>query len=386
MKAIVSHDYGTFHNLKLVTDFVKPVKIPKGKMLIKTEAVAVAPGDVRVLSGACKEMQGPPSFPYIPGGDLCGTVLDMNDVDPSQVGYDKGDRIAARFTEGPRGALGEFAIVSPKMADKVPDNLSSEEAAVLASSATIASCLSRRITKGERVIIMGGGGGVGSYLSQILRIKGVEYVAAASHEPDRMMQEPLSYDNALDYTQNDVYDFQEWKKVGVDKKFDTIIDLAGGGWLRLLEQSKLDAGSREEKMIVKPAKEGGRYLTLVPDVYNFEMHTIWQALKLFVFANLFRHFHSRFLKKGSLPVHSFAMSLDNDVEIMKETLKLASENKLKACIDNRGPFEFTTEGAQAAFELQASRKVRGKVVISMAEKVDTCRDGVTGEQIKVQIS
>jgi NADPH:quinone reductase-like Zn-dependent oxidoreductase len=373
MKAIISHNYGTFNELKLVTDFIKPAKIPKGQMLIKTEAVAVSPGDVRVLSGACKEMQGPPSFPYIPGGDLCGTIIDMNDVDPSKVGYGKGDRVAARFTIGPRGALGEFATVSPKMTGKVPDNLSSEEAAVLASSATIALCLSRRITKGERVIIVGGGGGVGSHLSQILRLKGTAYVAAASHEPDRMMREPLSCDNALDYTQKDVYDFTEWKKVGVDEKFDTVIDLSGGGWLRLMEQqsSKVDS----KRMIVKPGKNGGRYLTLVPDVYNFEMHTIWQAMKLFVFTNLVRHFYSRFLKSTSLPVHSFAMSLDNDVEIMKETLKLASENKLKACIDDRGPFGFTTEGAQAAFQLQASRNVRGKVVISMKNTGDTTGGG-----------
>jgi len=412
MKAIVSNDYGSIQNLHLVTDYIHPCpalaldldnsktknsQIPKGRLLIKTQAVAIAPGDVRVLSGACKKFQGPPSFPYIPGGDLCGIIVDMDmdmnkntnkkTKDSTSTTYNVGDRIAARFTEGPRGALGEYTLVNPQMASQVPSNLSSSEAAALASSATIALCLSKKwnITPQERVVIMGSGGGVGSHLCQLLRIKGVKCIAAASHDPERMKKEPLLCDYALDYTEKDVYDLEEWNKVGmpaVDEKFDTVIDLSGGGWLRLLEQRRTSASTSTStnananagpttttttsKMIVKSAKEGGRYLTLVPDVYNFEMHTIWQAMKLFLFANIYRHVSSRSIYRATLPAHSYAISLDNDVEIMKETLKLASENKLIACIDDRGPFEFTTEGVRQAFELQASRHVRGKVVVTVS--------------------
>ena len=363
MKAIVSDNYGTYQNLKLVKDFPKPTisTIPKGKMIVKTQAVALAPGDCRVLSGACKELQGPPSFPYIPGGDLCGVITDMNNVDPAKVGYNVGDRVAARFTEGPRGALAEYAIISPKMTDKVPDNVSSEEAAALASSGTIALCLSRRISPKERVLVLGAGGGVGSHLCQFLRLKGVEYIAGVSSDPARLMKEPISCDNALNYTERDVFDFGEWKNVGVDQKFDTVIDMAGGAWLQLLEQSKQKDGN--DKMVVKTAKEGGRYLALTPDNPHFEIHSIWAALKLFLFTPLFRATYSRLWNRSSLPTYTYAMSLDNDVNIMKETLALASENKLKACMDDRGPFDWTTQGAQDAFQLLESRHVRGKVII-----------------------
>lgn len=333
-------------------------------MMVKTEAVALAPGDCRVLSGVCKKFQGPPSFPYIPGGDLCGIITDMNDVDPDSVGYNVGDRVAARFTEGPRGALGEFAIIAPKMTDKVPENISSEEAAALASSATIALCLSKRIKSEERVLVIGAGGGVGSHLCQILRIKGIKFIAGVSREPERLLKKPISCDNALDYTKNDVYSFKEWEKSNqLGQKFDTVVDLAGGGWLQLLEQSKTKNG--KEMMIVKTAKEGGRYLTMTPDNYIFELNSIWDALKLFLFTPLFRATYSRLSSRTKLPAYTYAMSLDNDVEIMRETLKLSSEGKLEACIDDRGPFDFTTEGAQGAFQLQASRHVRGKVVISV---------------------
>lgn len=92
--------------------------------------------------------------------------MESEGVDPSVTGYNVGDRVAARFTEGPRGALGEYAIIGTGMTDKVPDNVSSEEAAALASSATIALAFSKRISAKERVLVVGAGagGGVGSHL------------------------------------------------------------------------------------------------------------------------------------------------------------------------------------------------------------------------------
>merc|ERR1711933_574241 len=215
-----------------------------------------------------------------------------NGVDPDSVGHGVGDKVAARFTVGPRGALGEYAVISPKMTDKVPGNLSSEEAAALGSSGTIALCLSRRIKPEERVLIIGAGGGVGSHLCQILRIKGIKYIAGVSCEPERLLEKPISCDGALDYTKNDVYNFKEWEKSNkIDEKFDTVIDLAGGGWLRLLEQSKKKDG--EEMMIIKTRKEGGRYLTMTPDEAIFELHGVWAALKLFLFTPLYRALNSR---------------------------------------------------------------------------------------------
>jgi hypothetical protein len=186
-------------------------------------------------------------------------------------------------------------------------------------------------------------------------------MAGVSREPERLLKEPILCDCALDYTQKDVYDFHEWNNINVTEKFDTVVDLAGGGWLRLLEQSKNE--DENEAMIVKTAKEGGRYLTMTPDEPLFKINSIWEGMKLFLFTSLFRAIYSRLNDRAKLPAYTFAMSIDNDVQIMKETLKLASENKLKACIDDRGPFAFTTEGAQDAFKLQASRHVRGKVVI-----------------------
>jgi len=151
------------------------------------------------------------------------------------------------------------------------------------------------------------------------------------------------------------------RKTTWTKKFDTIVDLAGGGWLRLLEQNGSD------KMIVKPASKGGRYLTLAMDEAYYKVDSIWGLLKLFLFTPMYRALYSRTTRRTKLPAYKFAFSLDNDVGIMKETLQLASEKKIKACIDDRGPFAFSSEGAQDAFQLLANRHVRGKVVIKVAD-------------------
>lgn len=51
-----------------------------------------------------------------------------------------------------------------------------------------------------------------------LKLKGVEYMAGVGHDPERLKQGPIYCDDAMDYTQKDAYDFQEWNNVNVHKK------------------------------------------------------------------------------------------------------------------------------------------------------------------------
>lgn len=356
MKAVHASDYGSFQNLGLV-NVPKPTDIPKGKILIKTHCTALAPGDIRVLSGKTRELQGPPSMPYIPGGDCSGCVVDMGNASPDDLGYNIGDRIAARFVDGPRGALAEYALVSTAMCEKIPDELSSTEAAALASSATIALSLSKRVKENERVLILGAGGGVGSHLCQLLRLRNVSFIAGVSRNPDRLLNE-LYCDEAIDYTKQDPLEMETWKQ----KPFDVIIDLASGSWTKLVAMK--ESG---QKLVIKSSLQGGRFLTTSLDEPWYELHGIWPALKKFLFVPLYRAIYSRaFWSRSKLPAFTFAMSLDTDKEIMRETLDLARKGDLKACIDDKGPFPFTKEGIIDAFELQESRHVKGKVIIDIS--------------------
>jgi len=158
-------------------------------MIVKVLAVSLSPGDWRTLSGKTKNMQGPASFPYVPGGDLCGVVVKLPDKDvPKDLPFTIGDRVAARFTgNGPKGALGEYALVDTALAEKIPESssLSAVEAAALAS-ASYAIPLADLVRKGDdRVLVFGAGGGLGSHFCQLIRDRGASYVVGVSCSPVR---------------------------------------------------------------------------------------------------------------------------------------------------------------------------------------------------------
>jgi len=363
MKAVQGKDYGDIDEVIYVDDDVKyprlehlPPKKRKNLMVIKTHAVALACGDCRVLSGLTRELQGPPSFPYIPGGDVSGVVVEIpNEADNCP--FKVGDRVAARFMEGPRGALAEFAVIHHAVCEKIPENITFEDAAALAGACP-AILLAERIRMGERVLILGAGGGVGSHACQIMRHRGASFIAGVSRTPKRLLEPPLSYDRAIDYTQVDPFKLKEFKV----KPFDVILDLSAGGWLKLTRDYEEDLNS-----IIKPASQGGRFLTVTTDTPTFELHSVWPALKLFLLVPLWRALKSRTWARSRLPKYTFAMSLPDTRDVMTKTMDYAAKGELKAVIDPKGPFSFTTEGARKAFRLQESRHIHGKVVIQVSK-------------------
>jgi NADPH:quinone reductase-like Zn-dependent oxidoreductase len=383
MKAVQGKELGDIDEMLTVEDNVPipnlnqlPAKKKKTRIIIQTKAVALACGDCRVLSGLTRELQGPPSFPYIPGGDCSGIVWEIpQEAKDHERGFPfrVGDRVAARFAEVPRGALGEYAYVDTRVCEKIPDNLSFEEGAVLASVAP-ATLLSERIREGERVLVLGAGGGVGSHACQIMRKQGASFLVGVSRNPDRLLQPPLNYDRAIDYTKQDPFSLDEFKEC----PFDTIVDLAGGSWLRIIEIC-----SSKEKPIVKPASQGGRFLTLTPDHAIFEAHTVWAVLKPFLFIPLWRAIKSRVWRRSQLPKYTFAMSLDTERSHLTRTMEMAMNGSLKACIDSRGPFSFTTEGVRNAFRIQESRHVNGKVVITVSDEGKKIED-LAPESAKIE--
>jgi len=331
----------------------------KNKMIIQTKAVALACGDCRVLSGKTRKFQGPPSFPYIPGGDCSGIVWQIppEAAEDPDYPFKVGDRVAARFNEGPRGALAEYAIIDITICEKIPENLSFEEGAILASVSP-ATVLAERIVPGERVLIMGAGGGVGSHTCQVMRKQGASYLVGASLATDRLLQEPLQYDEAINYSEVDPFSIQKFK----DEPFDVVVDLAGGSWLRLMEDHTNNVSS-----IVKPASQGGRYLTLTPDEAIFKGEVLMDLLKPFLFIPLWRALKSRLWGRHSMPKYSFAHSLEFERTHLTRTMNMAQEGTLKACTDSQGPFPFTTDGVRKAFRLQETRHVKGKVVIALTD-------------------
>jgi len=364
MKAVQGKELGDIDEMLTVEEIPMPnlddlpEKKRKKSIIVQTKAVALACGDCRVLSGKTRKFQAPPSFPYIPGGDCSGIVTEIpaEALKDPDYPFKVGDRVAARFSEGPRGALAEYAIVDTTVCEKIPENLSFEEGAVLASVAP-ATLLAERIREGERVLVVGAGGGVGSHTCQVMRHqRGASHLVGVSLNTERLLRAPLGYDEAIDYSKEDVFSFPKFQ----DEPFDVVVDLAGGSWLRLVENHE-----KNNRPIVKPASQGGRYLTLTPDEAIFEAQTLLQILKPFLFIPLWRAIKTRLWKRKHLPKYSFAHSLAFERTHLTRTMNMAKEGSLKASMDDRGPFPFTTEGVRKAFRLQETRHINGKVVVKI---------------------
>lgn len=365
MKATQIQDYGPIsEKISIKSNIAIPhlTSLPSPQrsdyLIIKTLAVSLAPGDVRTLSGKTRELQGPPSFPYIPGGDCCGIIVELSDRKgkyDKDIDFKQGDSVAVRFFDFPRGCLTEYAIVHKCVCEKVDLTQLSPEAAAALASATPAILIADRVKEGDRVLVFGAGGGVGSHLCQCLRLRNISFLVGVSCDPNRLLTEPVLCDEAFDYTKENVWENEKFMK----EPFDVIIDLAGGGWPNILQYAKT------QNLIIKSAEQGGRFLTTTPDNPIFEIHSIWAALKLFLFKSLWRACYSRTWKKKSIPAYTYAMSLPRSRSVLTRTLELAKHGKIKACID--GPYPFTTKGVQDAFTMQESRHPKGKVIVTLSD-------------------
>jgi NADPH:quinone reductase-like Zn-dependent oxidoreductase len=380
MKACQAKDYGDIDSMLTVEEEVPypslaslPTKsMRQNTMIIRTYAVATACGDTRTLSGLTREIQGPPSFPYIPCGDCAGVVVEIPSLLPpnkKEFPFKVGDKVAARFLAFPRDALAEYAMLRQEVCERIPEGMSFVEAAALAGACP-ATLLAERIHPGERVLILGARGGVGSLTSQIMKShRGVSFLAGAASTvlPPSRGGSDDPYDTIIDYTQQDPFTVPEFQ----DKPFDVVVDLAGAGaWLTIVKNAQRQ--QPQFRSIVKPASQGGRYLTLTPDQAIFELHSISTALKLFLCIPLWRAIKSRLWCRTTLPKYTYAMCLDEERSHLTRTLAMAAPvlepTMIHAVVDPRGPHPFTTEGVRAAFRIQESRHAYGKVVIEVTKK------------------
>lgn len=101
MKCItIKHQHADIEDVIGLSDsWPRPaLSVGDSSMILRTLAVSLAPGDVRVLRGHLF-FQTPDSFPYIPGGDLCGEVVEVHDGEEK---FKVGDVVFSLFDGAPR--------------------------------------------------------------------------------------------------------------------------------------------------------------------------------------------------------------------------------------------------------------------------------------------
>lgn len=352
MKAVVATKFGNPDDVLFIQDMPHPNSDPSNQksttsLLVKVHACSLSPGDYRALLGDKTIVCNPRNWPYIPGGDVCGTVEALpTAASGGSSEFQVGDLVVATWDIWGLGGLGQYVHVDPKLTVKLPPGLSVEEGAALANSASHALNIFKRakIQSGDRVLVLGASGGVGTILVQLLKnCSDCSYVGATS--TDEALLKDLGVDKVVDYTKENFYDTLDWKTT----KFDCIIDCAVGlkAW-------------KSCRSVLKSGREGGRFVAVIFNEHYILGKYIYQILALLL-PPLGRQMVNGWWNS---PIYRMYLGAPSK-ETMKEVMELASSKKIKTVLDPESPHAFTTQGVRDAWNKHIARKGHGKIVITV---------------------
>ena len=233
MQAIVQEAYGSVD----VLEFGRTVRpsIGEDEVLLKVAAAGLDRGTWHLMTGT----------PYllrvigfglrrpknrVAGMDVSGTVVA---VGPAVTRFVIGDRVFGVA----KGSFAEYASArSDKLAHQ-PTNCTPEQAAVSSISALTALQAVRdsaKVEPGQRVLVTGASGGVGSFAVQIAKAYGAEVTAVCSAGKADLVR-ALGADHVIDYAAQDFADGT--------RRYDVIIDIAGNAPLRKLRRALTPHGT-----------------------------------------------------------------------------------------------------------------------------------------------
>jgi NADPH2:quinone reductase len=313
MRAFAIDGFGQVGNIR---DLPDPVP-GEGEVLIQVRAAGVSTTDLAVMAGMLKDYLEH-KFPLVPGIDASGVV---QQVGPGVEGFREGDEVYG-FVQRPVMGLGTWAerVALPVGGiERKPGSLSHEQAAVIAHGALTAAAVLDAAASGpgDRLVLLGATGGVGSYATQLATKAGVHVIAVT-------LGDYADYARSLGAAE--VIDYSGTQPVEAVRErypngIDALIDLVG--------IPALSSGFAE---LVHP---GGRVVSAImpPDVEGLAARGVQGILA------------NRMLAEHRFP----------------EIAARIAEGEIR--IPALQTFSFEDVGA--ALELQATRHVKGKLAIAM---------------------
>jgi len=217
MKALQIDRYGGVEVLILNEQASEPTPT-KGQLLVQVHAASINPIDYKVRQGYLKDMV-PLTFPATLGGDFAGKVKEVGeDVDNFQVG----DIVYGNTSvlSGGSGTFAESATVNAASTALKPASLDFVKAAALpltGASAIQALKEHMHLKEGQKILIHGGAGGIGTMAIQLAKALGA-YVATTAQARDKDYVLKLGADEVIDYETEQF----EQKLSGFDAVFDTV--------------------------------------------------------------------------------------------------------------------------------------------------------------------
>ena len=246
MRAAVTEGFGGPERVRVVLDAPKPAP-GSGEVLVRVKAAAMNPLDCKLRRGKLR-----PVFrlkpPFVLGFDVAGEV---EDVGPDVATLRPGDLVFGTLRRP--GAHAEYAVAREDLLLPRPSPLSFEEAAALPAAALSALLVLRdgaRLRRGQRVLVNGASGGIGTFAVQIARTLGAHVTAVASARNHDLLEQ-LGADRCLDYSKEDF--------TRAEAAFDAIVDIVP---------------NRSFPECRRALAPGGTYVTTLPGPGPF----LWRAL------------------------------------------------------------------------------------------------------------
>ena len=332
MKAVVLHAHGDLDKLQYVTDFPDPV-VCEGHVVIRVGATSINYHDVFTVRG----MPGiKVPMPMIIGLDIAGEVIE---VGAGVSGWKKGDRVLVNPLNKKKGLMGEMmhgglaekCLVAADQLIAMPDQVTYEQAASLPVAYGTAHRMiitHNTIKKGDKVLVLGASGGVGTGCVLLAKMLGAEVIACASSADKIQRLKDLGADHVINYKETD---FSKWanEKFGKPQRrsneggVDVVINFTGGDtWAPTLRCVK-----RGGKILVCGATAGYDPKEDLRYVWSFEIQII-----------------------GSNSFYD---------ENLKALMDMIQQGTMKPVIDEVLPLERAAEGLR----LIENREVFGKVII-----------------------
>lgn len=324
MKAIVQHTYGSTDVLEL-GEIGRP-EIADDEILVRVHAAGVDRGVWHLMAGlpypirlAGYGLRAPKTS--VPGMDVAGVV---EAVGKDVTRFQPGDEV---FGIG-KGAYAEHARApEDKLAPK-PANLTFDQAAVVAISGLTALQALRdhgNVQPGQKVLIIGASGGVGTYAVQLAKAFGADVTGVCSTSKVDLVRS-IGADHVIDYTRDDF--------AHGARRYDLILDIGGNASLSRLRRALTPKGT----LIIVGGETGGRWLG------GYDRMLRAPLLSRFVGQTL------------------GAMTSSENSEDMIVLAELIEAGKLTPVIDRAFPLSEAPEAIRYLEEGHA----RGKVVISVA--------------------
>ncbi|KAA1242671.1 NAD(P)-dependent alcohol dehydrogenase [Aquimarina sp. RZ0] len=330
MRAIIFRDYG---NPEEVVKLVKDCKIPipnKNEVLVKVECASVNAADryivranyfiIRLVFGLFR----PSKNKRILGMDIAGTI---QSVGQNVKGFQVGDAVVADIRKSFGGGYAEYATVNTKYLVKKPEEASFEQACTvpISGQAAMMGMILCSINPGDKVLVNGASGGVGSFGIQIAKAQGA-YVAAICSTKKNEAVKSWGADEIIDYKKKDSI------KALIGKEFDAVFDTAS-----------FEYPGRYKQIL----KKDGKYVLVGGDFYNM--------LKV------------KFLGRFGRGSQKF-MALTQKVEVttnIKTVLEMIADKKIKPSIQK----VISLKDVPDALHSLEQRTVVGKIVVNLNKEV-----------------